>query len=126
MSIAQATAQRPGIPSSALAALFVPLWWTGFVTARLVAPHAEPLTFLGLRFVAAGAILALYALWSGASWPQTGRAWFDALVAGLLIHGIYLGGVFWAVSQRPALRYLGPYRRAAAAPHRIAVEATAG
>ncbi len=99
MSTIEATAQRPGIPSAALAALFVPLWSTGFVTARLVAPHAEPLTFLGLRFVAAGAILALYAMWSGASWPQTGRAWFDALVAGLLIHGLYLGGVFWAVSH---------------------------
>lgn len=99
MSSADSAVHRPALPSSVLAALFVPLWSTGFVTARLVAPHAEPLTFLGLRFVAAGVLLGLYALWSGASWPQSGRAWLDALVAGLLIHGLYLGGVFWAVSH---------------------------
>ncbi|MGN8117204.1 DMT family transporter [Labrys sp. 22185] len=99
MSSADSAVHRPALPSSVLAALFVPLWSTGFVTARLVAPHAEPLTFLGLRFVAAGLLLGVYALWSGASWPQSGRAWLDALVAGLLIHGLYLGGVFWAVSH---------------------------
>ncbi|MDZ5454651.1 DMT family transporter [Labrys sp. ZIDIC5] len=99
MSSADSAVHRPALPSSVLAALFVPLWSTGFITARLVAPHAEPLTFLGLRFVAAGVLLGLYALWSGASWPQSGRAWLDALVAGLLIHGLYLGGVFWAVSH---------------------------
>lgn len=99
MSSADSAVHRPALPSSVLAALFVPLWSTGFVTARLVAPHAEPLTFLGLRFVAAGLLLGVYALWSGASWPQNGRAWLDALVAGLLIHGLYLGGVFWAVSH---------------------------
>lgn len=99
MSSADSAVHRPALPSSVLAALFVPLWSTGFVTARLVAPHAEPLTFLGLRFVAAGLLLGVYALWSGASWPHSGRAWLDALVAGLLIHGLYLGGVFWAVSH---------------------------
>ncbi|WP_413989929.1 DMT family transporter [Labrys okinawensis] len=100
MSVAQTTtAQRPGIPSAALAALFVPLWSTGFVTARLVAPHAEPLTFLGLRFAAAGAVLAAYALFAGAPWPRSAKGWLDALVAGMLIHGLYLGGVFWAVAH---------------------------
>ncbi|GLS22612.1 hypothetical protein GCM10007874_56320 [Labrys miyagiensis] len=100
MSIAETTtAQRPGIPSAALAALFVPLWSTGFVTARLVAPHAEPLTFLGLRFAAAGIVLAAYAFFAGAPWPRSARAWSDAMIAGMLIHGLYLGGVFWAVAH---------------------------
>jgi drug/metabolite transporter (DMT)-like permease len=31
--------------------LFVLVWATGFIVARLVAPHAEPLTFLVMRFV---------------------------------------------------------------------------
>lgn len=100
MSIADtATARQPGLPSSVLAALFVPLWSTGFVTARLVAPHAEPLTFLGLRFAAAGAVLAAYALIVRAPWPRGSRAWLDALIAGMLIHGLYLGGVFWSVAH---------------------------
>lgn len=99
MSSVESSVHRPALPSSVLAALFVLLWSTGFVTARLVAPHAEPLTFLGLRFAAAGVLLGLYALCNGAAWPRGGRAWLDALVAGFLIHGLYLGGVFWAVSH---------------------------
>jgi drug/metabolite transporter (DMT)-like permease len=80
-------------------ATFVLLWSTGFVTARLVAPHAEPLTFLTIRFVLAAAILAGAALAAGAAWPATARGWRDAAIAGALLHGVYLGGVFWAVSQ---------------------------
>ena len=34
-----------------------------------------------------------------AAWPRDWRAWRDAMVAGMLLHGFYIGGVFWAVSQ---------------------------
>lgn len=85
--------------SSLLAALFVPLWSTGFITARLVAPHAEPMTFLSLRFAIAGAILAVVAVLSRAPWPRGWRGALDALIAGFLLHGIYLGAVFWGVAH---------------------------
>lgn len=78
-------------------AFFVLIWSTGFVTARLVAPYAEPLSFLMLRYALAVAILAALALRAGAAWPTSAREWRDGLVAGVLIHGLYLGGVFWAV-----------------------------
>lgn len=87
--------------SSALARLapplFVVIWATGFVVARLIAPHAEPLTFLFVRYSLAMIILAVAALVVRAPWPATGRGWVDGLVAGILLHGFYLGGVFWAV-----------------------------
>jgi len=82
-----------------LAALFVPLWSTGFVTARLVAPYADPLTFLALRFALAGAVLAGAALLRRAPWPGSAREAGNAVTAGVLIHGLYLGGVFWAVAH---------------------------
>lgn len=82
-----------------LPAIFVPLWSSGFVLARLVAPHAEPLTFLAVRFALALLALAAIALWKGAAWPGTGREWGQALLAGILIHGLYLGGVFWSVAN---------------------------
>ena len=78
---------------------FVVLWATGFVTARLVAPHVEPMTFLSLRFACAAAVLAALALAMGASWPKTARDWGSAVGIGLLLHGVYLGGVFWAVKH---------------------------
>jgi drug/metabolite transporter (DMT)-like permease len=80
-------------------ALFVLIWSTGFIVARLVAPYADPLSFLGLRFSIAVVILACAAFAMGAAWPRTGREWRDQLIAGVLLHGIYLGGVFWAVKH---------------------------
>ncbi len=77
--------------------LFVVIWATGFIVARLVAPHAEPLTFLFIRYVLATLVLALLALALRAPWPRTRAGWRDALVAGILLHGLYLGAVFWAV-----------------------------
>jgi drug/metabolite transporter (DMT)-like permease len=82
-----------------LPVVFVPLWSSGFVLARLVAPHAEPLTFLAARFALALVALAAIAAWKGAAWPRTGREWRQALTAGFLIHGVYLGGVFWSVAN---------------------------
>lgn len=77
--------------------LFVLIWATGFVVARLVAPHAEPLSFLSLRYALAIAVLAAVALAVRAPWPRGWKGWRDGLVAGVLLHGIYLGGVFWSV-----------------------------
>ncbi|MGA0597616.1 DMT family transporter [Enterovirga sp. CN4-39] len=78
---------------------FVLIWATGFVVARLVAPYTEPLIFLTVRFILAAAILASLALLAGAPWPKGRRGWRDALIAGVLLHGIYLGGVFWAIGH---------------------------
>ncbi|MCT8974537.1 DMT family transporter [Microbaculum marinisediminis] len=77
--------------------LFVLLWSTGYIGARAAAGGAEPLSFLFLRFVLAGALLLIAALIGRASWPRRGRATADSMIAGALLQGGYLGGVFWAV-----------------------------
>jgi drug/metabolite transporter (DMT)-like permease len=90
-------------PSSALNALapflFVALWSTGFIGAKLGLPYVEPLTFLALRFaiviVLMGAVVALVR----APWPPSGSAWLHIGVSGLLVHGVYLGGVFIAIGN---------------------------
>ena len=79
--------------------LFVVIWATGFIVARLVAPYADPLTFLVVRYLLAILVLASGALLVRAPWPRTARGWRDALVAGVLLHGFYLGGVFWSVKH---------------------------
>ncbi|MFD0914937.1 DMT family transporter [Pseudahrensia aquimaris] len=76
--------------------VFVCLWATGFVGARLGMPYAEPASFLALRYAIAFVLLALFALAMGAKWPR-GRDAFHTLVVGALVHGVYLGMVFWAV-----------------------------
>lgn len=79
--------------------LFVLLWSTGFIGARLGLPHAPPLVFLVLRYLAVIAVMTSLALVMRAPWPRDLRAWASIGIAGLLVHGLYLGGVFIAISQ---------------------------
>lgn len=81
------------------AGLFVVLWSTGFIGAKLGLPHAEPMTFLALRFAIAAVLLGLLALVTGAPWPKDWRSVAHLAVAGLLLHGLYLGGVFAGIDQ---------------------------
>jgi drug/metabolite transporter (DMT)-like permease len=78
--------------------LFVFLWATGFIGARLSADDAEPFSFLAIRFAIVAVILAVAALVFGAPWPNR-RAAAHALVVGALMHGGYLGCVFWSISR---------------------------
>lgn len=79
-------------------ALFVFLWSTGFISAKFGLPHVEPMTFLALRF----AIVALgflgLVVWLGLRWPAP-AVMLQQMVTGLLLHGVYLGGVFAAIDQ---------------------------
>jgi drug/metabolite transporter (DMT)-like permease len=86
-------ARAAGVP-----ALFVVLWSTGFIGARLGLPHAGPLTFLALRYGLAAALLLLMALATRAPWPRRWGEIGHYAVAGLLVHGLYLGGVFVGIS----------------------------
>lgn len=49
--------------------LFVVLWSTGFIGAKLGLPYAESMTFLALRFAVAAAILLPLSFVLRASWP---------------------------------------------------------
>ena len=77
--------------------LFVLLWSTGFLGAKLGLPHAAPLAFLLARYLAVLVLMTPIALASGAPWPRDGRQWFHIGVSGLLLHACYLGGVFVAI-----------------------------
>ncbi|HYX93179.1 MAG TPA: DMT family transporter, partial [Myxococcaceae bacterium] len=79
-------------------ALFVVMWSSGFVGAKLGLPHAEPFTFLLVRFVLVIALLAVVAFVTRAPWPQDWRLAGHLAVSGTLVHGIYLGGVYSALA----------------------------
>jgi drug/metabolite transporter (DMT)-like permease len=79
--------------------LFVLLWSTGFIGAKFGLPHAEPLTFLLIRYLLVISLMTLVALAMRAPWPRDARQWFHIGVSGLLVHGVYLGGVFIAISK---------------------------
>ena len=73
---------------------FVALWGTGFVGAKFGLPWAGPFDFLAIRFAIVAAIMLLVAIAWRAPWPRTATEAGHIAVAGLLLHGVYLGGVF--------------------------------
>lgn len=79
--------------------IFVFLWATGFPAAKFGTTDAEPFTFLGLRFAIAlillSALVLLYLRPKHIDWQQFGHS----MLIGVLMHGLYLGGVFYAVSK---------------------------
>jgi drug/metabolite transporter (DMT)-like permease len=76
---------------------FVLVWSTGWIAARYAAPYADPLTFLSVRFALAGLVVILLSVAAGARWPATPRDAMHAMMSGVLLHALYLGGVWWAV-----------------------------
>ena len=79
-----------------IAPLFVLIWSTGFIIARLAMPYVEPATFLFWRFT--GVIMAMIAfglVWK-INWPTRSQIKHIA-IAGLMLQFGYLIGVWWAV-----------------------------
>lgn len=80
-------------------AIFVLLWSTGFIGSKLGAPYIDPMAFLTIRFLAVLPVLALLCLYLAKSWPRSARDILHCIITGVLVHGVYLGGVFWAIKQ---------------------------
>jgi drug/metabolite transporter (DMT)-like permease len=78
--------------------LFVVLWSTGFIGARYGMPYIEPMTFLAVRMGFVVLIIGAIALLWRVPWPTSPEIG-HSLAAGMLVHGLYLGGVFTAISQ---------------------------
>jgi drug/metabolite transporter (DMT)-like permease len=84
--------------AAAAPALFVVLWSSGFIGAKYGLPYIEPLTFLAVRMILVVLILGAIALTVRARLLSASEIGHSAVV-GSLVHGLYLGGVFVAISQ---------------------------
>ena len=79
-------------------AVFVLLWASGFIGAKLGLGYAEPLTFLALRMITVVVLLALVIAATRPKWPHANGLMHSA-ATGLMVHGLYLGGVFVAIEN---------------------------
>jgi drug/metabolite transporter (DMT)-like permease len=78
--------------------IFVVLWSTGFIGTKYVLHDAEPLTYLAIRMAVVVALMAVIVAIARPPWPdRAGVA--HSVVAGLLVHGFYLGGTAVAISH---------------------------
>lgn len=78
--------------------LFVFLWSTGFVGAKYIVPYAEPFTFLTIRYFLAAFILLAIAYAFKQPLKLSKEQFKASFAVGILLHVIYIGGVFYAVS----------------------------
>jgi drug/metabolite transporter (DMT)-like permease len=84
----------------AMPSVFVLIWSTGFVVARLGMPHAPPMGFLAWRYaLSIVAIGAWIMLSRRVPWPRGRAQWLHLGVLGTLQHAGYLGGVWAAVKM---------------------------
>lgn len=77
--------------------IFVTLYGSGFVGAKLGLPYAPPLTFLMWRFAFSSILLTLIAILLRSPWPQEIKNISHIMVAGLLMQATFSAGVFVAI-----------------------------
>ena len=86
------------LAARAAPAIFVVLWSTGFVATKYVLRDAEPLTYLAIRMAVVVALMEVIVAVARPPWP--GRSGIvHSAVAGLLVHGFYLGGTAVAIAH---------------------------
>jgi len=97
-------------------ALFLLLWSSGFVFLKLGLRHADPLTFLALRYACVVGLLVGPCLWIRPALPSGIKPWLHLAMVGLLIqagyfsftylslkYGMSAGAVALVTSQQPLL-----------------------
>src|SRR6202165_116115 len=86
------------LAARAAPAIFVVLWSTGFVATKYVLRDADPLTYLTIRMAVVVGLMAIIAAIARPRWPdRAGIA--HSVVAGILVHGFYLGGTAVAIAH---------------------------
>lgn len=119
--------------------LFVAIWSTGWIMGKYAAMDGDPLTFLAVRFACAIVVLVPIVVVIRVIRADLPRGWValgHAMASGVLLHALYLGGVWWAIAHGvPAglsavIAALQPLMTAALAPmlagERIGLRRVAG
>jgi drug/metabolite transporter (DMT)-like permease len=91
------TSAREDAFIKAMPVVFVLIWSTGFIVARYGMPHAPPMKFLVWRYFFSILCFLPWIWLAKVKWPQGRAQWQHLAVTGVLMHAIYLGGVWAAV-----------------------------
>src|SRR6202140_141301 len=86
------------LAARAAPAIFVVLWSTGFIATKYVVRNADPLTYLAIRMALVVLLMAVIAAIARPRWPDR-IGIVHSTVAGILVHGFYLGGTAVAIAH---------------------------
>jgi drug/metabolite transporter (DMT)-like permease len=84
---------------AAMPAVFVLIWSTGFISARLGMPYAPAMSFLALRCTLSVLCFVILIYFAKIKWPNDKKQWLHLMAAGMLVHGGYLSGVWLAIKD---------------------------
>jgi drug/metabolite transporter (DMT)-like permease len=83
--------------------MFVLLWSSSFITAKVGLRHLSPLLFVAIRLVGCAVVLSMAMLVLRRSWrPLGNRRWFHCAVAGALLNAVGLMAPHVALVATPA------------------------
>ena len=79
--------------------IFVILWSSAFITSKIIVDNSPPFLSLSIRFGIVAFFFFLFFIFFSKKKYISFKAFKDASISGLLFHGLYLGGVFFALSK---------------------------
>ncbi len=82
---------------SAVPAIFVLLWASGFIAAKIVVQYADIFTLLTLRYAFVALMMAIIALVMRAPWPNDWQQVGHIAVCGLMMQVMYFAGCWLAM-----------------------------
>jgi len=78
---------------------FVLLWSSAFISSKIIVGEATPFASLAFRFGFVSLGFALYSFYQNYKFTSSFKNIFEAAGTGILFHGFYLGGSFFALSK---------------------------
>ena len=84
---------------NAIPIIFVILWSSAFISSKIIIDHAPPFLALSMRFSIVALFLFLFFIFFSKNKKISFKDFIDSSISGLLFHGLYLGGVFFALSK---------------------------
>jgi len=84
---------------AAVPVIFVLLWASGFIAAKVVVAHGEPLTLLTIRYAIVALMMGGIAILTRAPWPKSWQQIGHIAICGLLMQVVYFRGCWLAMSM---------------------------
>jgi|TARA_B110000438_G_scaffold299662_1_gene350325 drug/metabolite transporter (DMT)-like permease len=79
--------------------IFIILWSSAFITTKPIVDNSSPFAALCFRFLIVSFGFFLFAIFKKYKISTSKKNLFSSILSGILFHGIYLGGVFFSVSN---------------------------